>query len=204
MGNHMRRQVLNLANIITLSRIALIPLFLFILLTRMPGGELWAAAVFVLGAVTDGVDGYVARRWNQVTVFGKLIDPLADKLLVAAALVALVELGALSTWVVLAILAREFAVTGLRAVAAADGVVVAAGRMGKLKTVLQIVAVVCALVARSRSLPVLGPLLPWLHPLLKQLATVLLPWALTLAVAVTLYSGAEYGWRYLRAALARG
>lgn len=197
------RQLVNLANAITLLRIALIPVFLYVLLTRIPGGEVWAAAVFIIGAISDGVDGYIARRWNQVTVFGKLVDPLADKLLVASALVALVEVGALSTWVVLAILGREFAVTGLRAVAAADGVIMAANRWGKFKTVLQIVAVVCALVANSSSFPLLSRLLPWLHPAVQKLAAALAPWMLGLAVIVTLYSGAEYGWRYLRATMAR-
>jgi len=134
------------------------------------------------------VDGYIARRRGQVTVFGKLMDPLADKLLVAAGLVALVELGVLSTWVVLAILGREFAVTGLRALAAADGVVIAAGPLGKVKTALQVVAILTVLIGSRQDLG-----------LIRQAA----PWAMALAVAATLVSGVDYGWRYLRAAQAR-
>ncbi|MCG0238134.1 MAG: CDP-diacylglycerol--glycerol-3-phosphate 3-phosphatidyltransferase [Firmicutes bacterium] len=184
----MVRQAFNLPNLITLLRILLIPIFLLVLFSRIPSGELWASALFVAGALTDGVDGYIARRRGQVTVFGKLMDPLADKLLVAAALVALVELGVLSTWVVLAILGREFAVTGLRALAAADGVVIAAGPLGKVKTALQVVAILTVLVG---SRPDLGPV--------RQIG----PWMMALAVAATLVSGLDYGWRYLRAAQAR-
>lgn len=184
----MLKQSLNLPNLITLMRILLIPFFLLALLSRIPYGELLATAIFVLGAASDGVDGYIARKTGQVTTVGKLMDPLADKLLVAAALVALVELGVLSTWVVLVILGREFAVTGLRAVAAADGVVIAAGPLGKLKTALQIIAIVTVLMGH---LPA--------QELLRQIA----PWMMALAVVVTLLSGLDYGLRYLRLAQAR-
>lgn len=179
---------LNVPNAITLARIALVPLLVYVLLGRLPYGQLWAALVFAVGALTDGVDGYVARRTGQVTVVGKLIDPLADKLLVAAALVALVERGALSTWVALVILAREFAITGLRAVAAADGVVIAASPWGKLKTALQIAAILVVIVSQEPAAAVLRAVGPW---------------ALAAAVVATVASGVDYGWRYARQAGAR-
>jgi CDP-diacylglycerol--glycerol-3-phosphate 3-phosphatidyltransferase len=100
----------------------------------------------VLGAATDGLDGYIARRSKQVTLLGKFMDPLADKILVSAALIALVELGRLPGWLAVVIISREFAVTGLRAIAAAEGVVMAASSLGKIKTVTQIVAIVALFV----------------------------------------------------------
>ncbi len=188
----MLKKALNLPNLITLTRIALVPLLLYALLSHLVHGEIWSALVFVLGAATDGVDGYVARKYNQVTTVGKLIDPLADKLLVAAALVALVELGSLSSWVVLAILGREFAVTGLRALAAADGVVIAASPWGKLKTTLQVIAITVVMLENMR-----------LYDPLRDLLRLLGPWAIGVAVVVTIGSGLDYGWRYLRVATAR-
>jgi nicotinamide-nucleotide amidase len=134
---------LGLANTITLIRIVLIPVFLVVLLGRMPNWGPWLAAlVFTLLAVTDAVDGYVARARNEVTTFGKFIDPLADKLLVTAALIALVDLGPLPSWIAIVIISRELIVSGLRMVAVAEGKVIAASVYGKLKTVLQIIAIV--------------------------------------------------------------
>jgi nicotinamide-nucleotide amidase len=134
---------LGTANTITLIRIVLIPVFLVVLLGRMPvWGPFVAAAVFTLLALTDVVDGYVARTRNEVTTFGKFIDPLADKLLVTAALVALVDLGRLESWIVIIIISRELIVSGLRMVAVAEGKVIAASVWGKVKTVSQIVAIV--------------------------------------------------------------
>jgi CDP-diacylglycerol--glycerol-3-phosphate 3-phosphatidyltransferase len=134
---------INLATRITLARMVLIPVFLVVLLGRMPSWGPWlAAAVFTLLAASDGVDGYIARSRNQVTTFGKFIDPLADKLLVAAALIALVELREIPSWVAIVIISRELIVSGLRMVAIAEGKVIAASKWGKVKTVLQIVAIV--------------------------------------------------------------
>lgn len=144
------------ANRVTVARMVLIPVFLGVLLARMPNWGPWlAAAVFTLLAASDGLDGYLARSRNEVTTFGKLIDPLADKLLVTAALVALVELGQLSTWIAMIIISREFIVTGLRMVAVAEGKVMAASRWGKLKTVLQIAAIVGFIVKDSTLLATL-------------------------------------------------
>jgi CDP-diacylglycerol---glycerol-3-phosphate 3-phosphatidyltransferase len=116
------------------------------LLDGTPNGDALAAIVFALAALTDGLDGYIARSRDSVTTFGKLMDPLADKLLVTAALVSLVSLNRLPAWVAMVIIAREFAVTGLRSLAADRGVIIAASWMGKVKTVLQI-AMVFALIA---------------------------------------------------------
>lgn len=138
---------MNLANKLTILRIFLIPIFLvFIAVNSIPYGKLIATAVFVIAALTDKLDGYIARSRNQITRFGKFMDPLADKLLVTAALISLVEFQLIPTWVAMIIIAREFAVTGLRSLAAAEGVVIAASWWGKIKTVIQIIAIILALI----------------------------------------------------------
>ena len=136
---------LGIANWITIVRMIFIPVFLVVLLGQYAADwsdwRPWlAAAVFTVLAATDAVDGYVARTRNEVTTFGKFIDPLADKLLVTAALVGLVQLGSLPGWVAIVIIGRELVVSGLRMVAVAEGVVIAASPWGKVKTVFQIVA----------------------------------------------------------------
>ncbi len=142
------------------------------LLDGTPNGDTLAAIVFALAALTDGLDGYIARSRDSVTTFGKLMDPLADKLLVTAALVSLVSLNRLPAWVAMVIIAREFAVTGLRSLAADRGVIIAASWMGKVKTVLQI-AMVFALIAFNPAPPAVDALV-------------------YLAVLVTLISGFDY------------
>jgi CDP-diacylglycerol--glycerol-3-phosphate 3-phosphatidyltransferase len=132
---------LNLPNALTMLRILAVPVVVVALLGETPNGDTLAAIVFALAAFTDGLDGYLARSRDAVTTFGKLVDPLADKLLVTAALVSLVSLGRCPAWVAMVIIAREFAVTTLRAVAAERGVVIQASWLGKLKTTLQIGAV---------------------------------------------------------------
>lgn len=179
---------MNLPNLITLARIFLVPLFLFAYLTRLQTGGLIAAGIFVVAAATDGVDGYLARKNKEVTRLGKFLDPLADKLLISAALVALVELGHISTWVAMVIIGREMAVTGLRAIAAAEGTVIAAGPWGKVKTVFQIIFIVAVILTSA---------LPkgfWLRAVAHWLSTPLL-W---IAVALTVWSGIDYGWSYYR------
>ena len=146
----MRR--INLATRITLLRMIFIPVFLVTLLGSMPSWGPWlAAAVFTLLAATDAVDGYIARSRDQVTTFGKFIDPLADKLLVTAALIALVELDAIHSWIAIVIISRELIVSGLRMVAIAEGKVIAASSWGKLKTILQIIAIVMFIVKDSEA-----------------------------------------------------
>jgi CDP-diacylglycerol--glycerol-3-phosphate 3-phosphatidyltransferase len=132
---------LNIPNLLTLLRILAVPVVVVALLDGTPHGDMLAAVVFALAALTDGLDGYIARTRDSVTTFGKLMDPLADKLLIIAALVSLVSLGRLPAWVAMVIIARELAVTVLRSIAAERGVVIAASWMGKVKTVLQIAAV---------------------------------------------------------------
>jgi CDP-diacylglycerol--glycerol-3-phosphate 3-phosphatidyltransferase len=132
---------LNLPNLITLLRILAVPVVVVALLGETPHSDALAAVVFALAALSDGLDGYIARSRDSITDFGKLMDPLADKLLIVAALVTLVSLGRLPAWMAMVIIAREFAVTVLRAIAAEGGVVISASWMGKVKTVLQIGAV---------------------------------------------------------------
>jgi CDP-diacylglycerol--glycerol-3-phosphate 3-phosphatidyltransferase len=145
-----------MANWITLIRMTFIPVFLVVLLGQYAADwsdwRPWlAAAVFTVLAATDAVDGYVARSRNEVTTFGKFIDPLADKLLVTAALVGLVQLGSLPGWVAIVIIGRELVVSGLRMVAVAEGVVIAASPWGKVKTVFQIIALVMFILKNAQA-----------------------------------------------------
>src|SRR5919112_659021 len=133
-------------NLLTLLRILLIPVLAAALLSGIESGDIVAAIVFAIASFTDALDGWIARRNKDVTTFGKLMDPLADKLLVTSALVSLVALDRLQAWVAMVIIAREFAVTGLRQIALEQGHVVAASVWGKLKTTLQ-VAMVLVLIA---------------------------------------------------------
>ncbi|OYD09515.1 CDP-diacylglycerol--glycerol-3-phosphate 3-phosphatidyltransferase [Paludifilum halophilum] len=144
---------MNLANKITLARIFLVPVLMIFLLVKYDLGqfrlgegtitvsEIIATLIFITAAVTDGLDGYIARKKKLVTNLGKFLDPLADKLLISAALISLVEMQRLDAWIAIVIISREFAVTGLRLVAAAEGQVIAASAMGKLKTIVQIIAI---------------------------------------------------------------
>ena len=144
---------MNLPNKITISRIFLIPIFIIILsipvdwgewnigTTSLPVTHFVGGIIFLIASFTDWLDGYYARKYNLITNMGKFLDPLADKLLVSAAFILLVELDLVAAWIVIAIISREFAVTGFRLVAAGEGVVLAASNMGKLKTVSQILAI---------------------------------------------------------------
>jgi CDP-diacylglycerol--glycerol-3-phosphate 3-phosphatidyltransferase len=137
---------LNVPNLLTLLRILLVPVLVVALGTEATGGSEIAAAVFVLAAVTDGLDGYIARSRQSITTFGKVMDPVADKLLIAAALLTLVSLDRVAAWVAMIIIAREFAVSGLRIAAGQQGVVIPASALGKVKTIVQSAAVL-ALIA---------------------------------------------------------
>ena len=128
-------------NAITVSRILLIPVFVLVFLEPTPNRALAAAAVFGLAALTDAVDGYIARRWGQITRLGKLLDPIADKLLVLTALFLLVDQDVVEAWIAIVLAGRELAVTGLRGVAAREGIVLAAETTGKLKMAAQVVAI---------------------------------------------------------------
>jgi CDP-diacylglycerol--glycerol-3-phosphate 3-phosphatidyltransferase len=132
----------NIPNLLTMARVVMIPVCLSFLDRNDREGCYWAAIVFTLAALTDALDGYLARKMNVVSVLGKFLDPLADKLIVMATLVWLVPMGRISGWIVIVLLAREISVTGLRSVAASEGVVIAAGQEGKTKTALQMIGIV--------------------------------------------------------------
>jgi CDP-diacylglycerol---glycerol-3-phosphate 3-phosphatidyltransferase len=141
---------MNLPTALTTSRIFLVPLLLVVLLTGdFPDREVWGLLIFLAAAMTDYLDGYLARKRSQVTTLGKLLDPVADKILISAALVALVEMGIAPAWMVIIVIGREFAVTGLRSIASAEGLTIAASRWGKYKMVAQ-VACCSFLIAGSR------------------------------------------------------
>jgi CDP-diacylglycerol--glycerol-3-phosphate 3-phosphatidyltransferase len=142
---------LNLPNVLTVVRILLVPVLVAALLSATASGDLLAAVVFVVASVTDALDGWIARRRKSESTFGKLMDPLADKLLVVAALVSLVSLDRLSAWVAMVIIAREFAVTGLRQLAMEEGHVIPASIWGKLKTVTQIAMVLVLIAVDGRT-----------------------------------------------------
>ncbi len=163
---------LNLPNVLTVLRIMLVPVLVVALLGNTPSGDVLAAIVFALASLTDFVDGYLARARGSVTTFGKLMDPLADKLLIVAALLALVSLGRLAAWIAMVIITRELAVTVLRMGATQAGVVMAASTFGKVKTCMQIAAILAVIAVHGQPL--------WVSLLLY--ATVL----------VTVLSGLDY------------
>lgn len=136
------QEVWNLPNMLTMARILVIPLFVWLTYDADPLASLLAAVVFTLAAVTDVIDGMLARRMNLITVVGKFLDPMADKLIVMAALVMMVRLGRIWASLVIVLIARELIVSGLRAIAASEGLVIAAGQEGKWKTSLQLTAII--------------------------------------------------------------
>jgi CDP-diacylglycerol--glycerol-3-phosphate 3-phosphatidyltransferase len=150
---------MNLPNALSLTRIFLVPLLVVVLLTRFEGRlilgiekELVGAAIFAIASLTDWLDGYLARRRQQVTAFGQVIDPLADKLLISAALISLVQMGLAPAWMVAVIISREFAVTGLRSLSYSRGVAMPASPLGKIKMAAQVVAIL-ALIIGDHHLP---------------------------------------------------
>jgi CDP-diacylglycerol--glycerol-3-phosphate 3-phosphatidyltransferase len=143
---------LNVPNLLTVVRILLVPVVVVALLAETPNADMFAAIVFAVAAFTDGLDGYIARSRGSITTFGKLMDPLADKLLIIAPLVSLVSLGRIAAWVAMVIIAREFAVTALRMVAVEQGVVIPASFLGKLKTVTQVGAIFAVIAVSSTPL----------------------------------------------------
>lgn len=170
---------MNLPNLITVGRMVLIPVFVVLYLT--PGMNIAAVVVFAIAALSDAVDGYIARKYNLITNFGKFMDPLADKMLTCAGFVLLVGAGRMPAWVCILVLAREFMVTGLRTVAVEQGVVIAASMAGKVKTTVQMVGLVVMLLSLSAAWT-LGPLS--------------VDAVLNGAIAVvTVWSGLEYLWK---------
>lgn len=175
----LKQQLFNLPNTLTLSRILLVPILVVVLLTKFEGKEFVGLGLFLLAALTDFLDGFIARRWGLVTPLGKLLDPAADKILTSAAFISLVEVGAAPAWIVVVIVAREFAISTLRSVSAASQVVIAASWSGKVKTGSQVVAI-SLLIIHER----LGE-----FQYLSQIA-------LVVALILSVYSGIEYGVRY--------
>ncbi|MGE5329981.1 MAG: CDP-diacylglycerol--glycerol-3-phosphate 3-phosphatidyltransferase [Deltaproteobacteria bacterium] len=175
---------MNLANKVTISRILLVPIFLIALLIKIKYkdievGKYLAAIIFIIAASTDFIDGYIARKMHQITNLGKFLDPLADKLLVVAALVWLVEVHEMPSWMAIIIIAREFIVTGVRLVAAGEGIVIAASMWGKIKTITQIIAIIAILI----------------HDLQPFAQLFVFPFhviAMWIAVIATVYSGYDY------------
>ncbi len=170
---------MNLPNKLTLLRIILIPIFMgFLFLKKDYSGysEVLALLTFIIAAITDGLDGYLARKNQCITKFGKILDPLADKLLISAALIAFVAMKEISAWAALIIIGRELAITGLRVIAASEGIVISANKWGKFKTGLQITAIIAVILSPEIIY------LPW------HLANILI-W---LAVLITVYSGYIY------------
>jgi len=174
----------HLPNALSCFRILLVPILVAVLLTEFDGKEWVGLALFLLAALTDLLDGWVARRWGLVTRLGKLLDPAADKILTSAAFISLVELGLAPAWVVVTIVARELTISTLRSVMAAQNVVVAASWSGKVKTVVQVVAI--SLLIMNARLGVWQPLGTF---------------ALYLALVLAVYSGIEYALRYARAVM---
>ena len=169
---------MNLPNKLTLFRVILVPLFLIFLLYDVPGFDWLALGVFIIASLTDLIDGKIARKYNLVTNFGKFADPLADKLLVSAALIGFCAMGRLSPWFAFIIIAREFIVTGLRIIAISSGKVIAAGMSGKIKTVLQMIALVLMLFDEIYTIKLFNISLSYI--------------VMILAVIMTVYSGCEY------------
>ena len=182
---------INLPNFLTLVRICLIPVFVVVFLAPTPDRSLVAAVIFTVAAVTDLLDGYIARRTGQVTKLGKLLDPIADKLLVLSALILLVNIDRVSALVALLIIARELAVTGVRAIAAGERLIIAAETTGKYKMALQVVAIVLLILEGT-----------WL----AEFGNLHLAGTATLYVSLVLgyISGGQYVWSFWKQVVAKG
>ena len=151
---------MNLPNKLTMLRIIMIPFFVFFLLSEIPGKDIIALVIFCAASLTDLADGKIARKYNLVTDFGKFMDPLADKLLVCSALICLVDLGRIPSWVVVIIVAREFAISGFRLIAADNGIVIAASYWGKFKTTFQMIMIIL-MILNIEKLSILTALMMW-------------------------------------------
>ena len=185
------QESVNLPNVLTLFRIFLIPVFVLFFIEPTPDRSLIAAAVFAVAAVTDLLDGYIARRTGQVTKLGKLLDPIADKLLVLSALILLVNIDRVSALVAILVIARELAVTGIRAIAAGERVILAAERTGRYKMALQVVAIVLLILEGTG---------------LAELGNMHLAGTVTLYLSLVLgyISGGQYVWSFWKQVVAKG
>ncbi|MDO4618204.1 MAG: CDP-diacylglycerol--glycerol-3-phosphate 3-phosphatidyltransferase [Clostridia bacterium] len=171
---------MNTANKITLLRVVLVPIFMALfMIENNTACTIAALVVFILAAISDAVDGYIARNYNQITNFGKFVDPLADKMLTTAAYVILLHYGRMDVWALMIVLAREFMVSGVRLVAAADGKVIAASTWGKLKTISQMVGIIAAILL----------MLPIFSEEASIMVTAILIW---ISVVFAVISGVDY------------
>lgn len=169
---------MNLPNKLTILRVIMIPFFVFFLLSGVGGSaSKWIALViFAAASITDTLDGYIARRDNLITDFGKFMDPLADKLLVCSALIALVDLNKIAAWVVIIIIAREFIISGFRLIAAENGVVIAANYWGKFKTVSQMIMIILLLIDLGGVFDILEQIFIWLSLALTVISLITYIW----------------------------
>ena len=190
-----REDVWNLPNALTMVRVALIPVVLWYVASGTPRDAFIAAWLYGASAVTDLLDGWLARKWNLISVFGKFMDPLADKLLVMATLIYLTRMGRIAPWIVVILLGREISITALRSIASSEGVVIAAGESGKWKTALQMVGILCLVLHfPHRVLP--------LWPEAVDL-NVVGQWLVLLSMVFSLTSAIEYLQRFLAAVEAK-
>jgi CDP-diacylglycerol--glycerol-3-phosphate 3-phosphatidyltransferase len=185
--------ILNLPNILTMARIAAIPILCLLLMSPDRENGFWAAALFAAASVTDWLDGYLARRMGIVTVFGKFLDPIADKLIVMAALIMILPFDRVPAWMVLVILGREMIITGLRGIASTEGVVIPASNLGKYKTIFQLVAIIGLLLHYEYR---------WFfsidHPLLVVNMHNVGMFYLWIATVITIWSGVDYLYKFMR------
>ena len=186
-------QVMNLPNILTMMRIAAIPLLAALLMSPSRSAGFWAAALFAVASITDWLDGYLARRMGIVTIFGKFLDPIADKLIVMAALIMILPFNRVPAWMVLVILGREIIITGLRGIASSEGIVIQASDLGKFKTIFQIVAKL-GLVLHYDYNWFFGISHPYLTVSMHNVGM----FYLWIATGVTIWSGVDYLVRFVR------
>jgi len=183
----------NLPNILTLLRIAAIPPFMILLLSPSREAGFWAAAIFSAASLTDWLDGHLARRMNIQTILGTFLDPMADKLIVLAALIMLIPHGRVPAWMVVVVIAREILITGLRSVASQEGIVIAASDLGKYKTIFQLVAIIGLLLHYDYH---------WFfgvaHPLLTASMHNAGMFFFWVAFVITVWSGCDYLFRFIR------
>lgn len=179
------KTAMNIPNMLSISRIVAVPIFIVLMLDPTPVRALIAGIVFSVASATDWLDGYLARKWGQVTKIGKLLDPVADKILVASALIMLVDIARIPAWIAIVIIGREMAITGLRAMAASEGIIIPAENMGKYKVGAQITAVLCLVLDYH-----LGT--EWISDFGRL--------ALWLAMVLAVYSGMQYVVNYWRKA----
>ena len=186
-------QILNLPNILTMMRIAAIPLLAALLMSSSRSAGFWAAALFAVASITDWLDGYLARRMGIVTIFGKFLDPIADKLIVMAALIMILPFNRVPAWMVLVILGREIIITGLRGIASSEGIVIQASDLGKFKTIFQIVAILGLVLHYDYN---------WFFGISNTLLTVNMHnvgmFFLWIATLLTIWSGADYLVRFVK------